>query len=128
METLHNAVFDSDRIAFCTQEDHFENEHTTSSYNNQQKDWGKQTFLRLPETFKTLRSDLPTLKSMLVIPPWSLKALWVGANPITHKLKQNKTQTPSKKKFKLYYIKQSKGRDFKHTHWRDGRCNDHDPV
>ena len=40
----------------------------------------------MPETFKTLRSDLPTLKSMLVIPPSSLKAICVGANPITHKL------------------------------------------
>lgn len=64
------------------------------------------TFLRLPVTLTPLRSDLPTLKSTDVMPPSSLKATWVEANPITHKLLkvQSKTQSNTGRMYLQLYL------------------------
>ena len=76
------------------------------------------TLLRLPVTFISLRSDLPTLKSTAVIPPSSLNATWAGAKPTTHNLsfsKKKKRKSNHKnipklvRNLSMHYIRKQEG-------------------
>jgi len=75
------------------------------------------TLLRLPVTFISLRSDLPTLKSTAVIPPSSLNATWAGAKPTTHNLSFSKKKRKSNHKnipklvrnLSMHYIRKQEG-------------------
>lgn len=59
---------------------------TNSSYISRNREKESVKIQTSEKYVPSLRSDFPTLKSTAVVPPSSLKAMWEGANPITHKL------------------------------------------